>query len=241
MLFLVVFYLVLLISPPVLCLLDRVAIFHLVLLFVGLLGLDHFDQLLEVLRYYCPVTARTLDVDDILLVDVPLLHELSRRWGHLGARKGGRLRGGRLEVLHVLEQDLALGTRALHLGDVEAVVPCELLSARRGVDLSGLRPLSEFLQVRDGDLVVVASALELGGDLDSLGLGEVFGRLRCEARHLLLLGLLRHLLREVALGGQQGNRGVTVSGLGLHELVDDAREGLRGGGHGFGCRFFSRG
>ena len=215
-----------------------------VLLFRGgvillLLGLDHVDQLLEILRHDRAVFASTLDVGDVVLVDVVLLHQLGCRGGHLDLVVRDRRLGSGLRVLHVLEKNLALRSGALDLGDVDPVVTSKLLRARGGIHLGRLGPLSELLEVLDRDLVVCSSALELVRYRDALGLGEVFGRLAREARHLLDLGGLRQLLREVALGGQQGDRGVTVEGLGLHELVDDHREGLRGGRHRYRCRFVS--
>jgi len=44
-----------------------------------LLGLDHVDELLEVLGHDRAFLARALDVDNVLLVDLVLLHELRSR------------------------------------------------------------------------------------------------------------------------------------------------------------------
>jgi len=44
-----------------------------------LLGLDHVDELLEVLGHDRALLARAIDVDDVFLVDLVLLHELRSR------------------------------------------------------------------------------------------------------------------------------------------------------------------
>ena len=198
---------------------------------IALLGLDQLDELLEILGHDGPVLAGALNVRDVVLVDVPLLHELCSRGADLrGVLVLLRLRSG-LQVLDVLEQDLALRTGALDLADVDAVVPSELSRRRRGVRLRLLGALSKLLQVLHRDLVVGSSALEAFRDRDALGLREVFGCLRGEDRDLLLLGLLGELLGQVPLGAQQLDRCVAGRGLGLQELVDDQGEGLRGGRH----------
>ncbi len=218
---------------PVLCLRVRlVLLFRVIRLFVVLLGLDHVDQVLEVLRHDRAFLASTLDVGDVFRVDVVLLHQLRSRGGHLDLVVRDRRLGSRLRVLHILEKNLAVRARAGDLGDVDPVVTSKLLRTRGSVHLGCLGPLSKLLEVLDRDLVVRCSALETVRNHDALGLGEVLRRLAGEERDLLLLGLLRQLLREVALGGEEVDRGVTVGRLGLQELVDDEREGLRGGGHG---------
>ena len=213
-----------------------VLVLRLVRLLVRLLSLEEVDERLKVLRHDSTVLAGTVDVGDVVLVDVVLLHEFGRRGGHLDLVVRDRGLGSGLRVLHVLEKNLALRSGALDLGDVDPVVPCELLRTWGGVHLDCLGSLGKPLEVLDRDLVVRRRALEPVRNRDALRFGEVFGRLAGEARHLLDLGHLRQLLREVALGRQQGDRGVAVDGIGLHELVDDVREGLRGGRHGSrGC------
>ena len=107
--------------------------------------------------------------------------------------------------LHVLEEDLAVVARGGHLGQVNAVVPRVLLCTWGGVHLGLLGSLCKLLQVLDRDLVVCSSALEPFRDLKTLSLSEVFGGLAREARHLLLLGCLCQLLREVPLRSEQGD------------------------------------
>jgi hypothetical protein len=230
MLFLVSFQCANTFPTPVLFL--RVLLFRVVGLVGLLLGLDHVDQFLEVLRHDRAVLAGTIDVGDVVLVDVVLLHQLGRRGGHLDLVFRDRGLGRRLGVLHILEKNLAVRAGALDLGDVDPVVASKLLRARGGAHLLLLGSLGKPLEVLDRDLVVRRRALEPVRNRDALRFGEVLCRLAREARHLLLLGGLRQLLREVALGGEEGDRGVAVDRLGLHELVDDHREGLRGGGHG---------
>lgn len=171
---------------------------------LGLLGLDHVDQLLEVLRYDRPVGASAVDVDDVFLVDLVLLHQLGGSARDLALpRVIVRIGlGGRLQVLDVLEKHLALDTGAGDLGDVKPVVAAELQRAWGRVHLGLLGPLSELLEVLDRDLVVGSRALEAVRYRDPLGLGEVLGCLAGEARDLLLLRLLRQLLREEALAGE---------------------------------------
>lgn len=198
----------------------------------GCLGFAKVDQLLEVLCHDRAALARALDVDNVFLVDVVLLHEFGSTARDLAlavVRLVGL--GGRLQVFDVLEKDLAVNARASDLGDVQPVVAAELLCAGRGVHLGLLGALCKRLQVLDRDLVIIGSAFKPFRNHDALGLGELLGRLAGKEADLLLLRLLRKLLRQVALRGEQGNSGVTVLGLGLHELVDDEEEGLRGGGH----------
>jgi len=217
----------------------RVLVLRVIRLVYVLLSLDHVDQLLEVFRHDRAVLASTLDVGDVVLIDVVLLHQLRCGGGHLDLVVRDRGLGSGLRVLHVLEKNLAVRSRALDLGDVDPVVASKLLRTRGGVHLGCLGSLSEALEVLHRDLVVCSSALEPVRNHDTLGISEVLCRLAGEARCLLLLRLLRQLLREVALGGQEGNRGVTVGRLGLQELVDDEREGLRRGRH--ECRCWCRG
>ena len=222
---------------PVLCLLVLLVLVGVRV--VGLLGLDEVDEFLEVLRHDRAVGARALDFNDVFLVDLVLLHQLGCGARDLALPGVFVVRvglGGRLQVLDVLEKHLAFHSGARHLSDVQPVVATELLRARGGVHLGFLGALSELLEVLDRDLVVGSRALETVRYHDALGLGEVLRRLAGEARDLLLLRLLRQLLREVALGGEEVDRGVAVGRLVLEHLVDDHGEGLRGGRHECCCR-----
>ena len=147
------------------------------------LRLDHVDEFLEVLRHDRAVGARAHDVNDVLLVDLVLLYQLGSSARDLALR-GVVVRvglGGRLQVLDVLEQNLAIGTRALDLSDVQPVVAAELLRAWRGVHLGLLGALSELLEVLDRDLVVGSGALEPVGDDQGLSVSKVLRRLAGEA------------------------------------------------------------
>ena len=194
------------------------------------------NHLREVFREEGAVLARPLDVRDIVLIPVVLLHQLRRRGRDLHLVVGGdggrccRLRDHRLDIL---EKNLAVLAGAGDGLDVDAVVPRELLRTRGGVDLL-LRGLGEGLEVLHRDLVVGSSALEVVRNGDALRFREVLGRLAREPRGLLLLGGLQKFLREETLCGQEEHRGGAVGGLVREHLVDDHREVLRGGRHRFG-------
>lgn len=193
------------------------------------------NHLREVFREEGAVLARPLDVRDVVLIPVVLLHQLRRGGRDLGLvvrGVGGRCGSGH-EILDVLEKNLAVLAGAGDGLDVDAVVPRELLRARGGVDLL-LRGLGEGLEVLHRDLVVGSSALEVVRNGDALRFREVLCRLAREPRGLLLLGGLQKLLREETLCGQEEHRGGAVGGLVREHLVDDHREVLRGGRHRFG-------
>ena len=206
---------------------------------VGLLALclleGFLHHLREVFREEGPVLARPLDVGDVVLVPAVLLHQL-RGGGRdlrlvVGHVRGSRSGGGH-QVLHVLEKNLAVLTCAGDGLDVDAVVPRELLCARGGIDLL-LRGLGKALEVLHRDLVVGSSALEVVRNGDALGFCEVLGRLAGEARDFLLLRGLEELLREKALVREKLDSVSAVAGFRHEELVDDHREVLRRGRHGF--------
>jgi hypothetical protein len=192
-------------------------------------------HLREVFREEGAVLARPLDVRDVVLIPVVLLHQLRRRGRDLDlvvGGDGGRC-GSRDQRLDILEKNLAVLTGAGDGLDVDAVVPRELLRARGSVDLL-LGGLGEGLEVLHRDLVVGSSALEVVRNGDALRFREVLGRLAREPRGLLLLGGLQKFLREETLCGQEEQRGGAVGGLVREHLVDDHREVLRGGRHRFG-------
>ena len=200
------------------------------------------NHLREVFREEGAVLARPLDVRDIVLIPVVLLHQLRRRGRDLGLVVGGvggrcRRRDHRLDIL---EKDLALRTRAGHLFDVDPVVPRELLRARGSVDLL-LGGLSKDLEVLHRDLVVGSSALEVVRNDETLGLREVFGGAAREARDLLLLGCLEELLGEKTLVREKLESVGAVSGFRHEKLVDDLGEDCRGGRHCFRFGWFRRG
>ena len=195
--------------------------------------LDIFDELLEVLGDDGTILAAASDVSvfDVLFLDLPLLAELSSTGRELQTDTllGCGSRG--LEVLHILQQNLALRTGAHDLGDVDAVVARELLSSRRGIDLSLLRTLRELLEILDANLVTVGSALETIRHLNTLRIRKLFRCLAREARDHFNLGGLGELLGQEGLLREELDSSVPISGLVLQELVDDGGEGLRRGRH----------
>jgi len=191
------------------------------------------NQLLEVLCLDRTVLTTTDDprILDVALLDPMLLAELSSTGGdlHLGVLLG---RGGRrLEVFDILEQDLALRTGAGHFADVDAVVPRELLSRRRGVDLALLGSLRKLLKILHADLIAVGSTLEVIRHNDPLGLRKLLRGLASEAGDLLNLRGLHELLRQQGLAIEELEGRLAIARLVLEELVDDRGEGLRRGSH----------
>ena len=192
-------------------------------------------HLREVFREEGSVLSRPLDVGDVVLIPAVLLHQLRGGgrdlnlvvWGFLSGRSGGGH-----QVLHVFEKNLAVLAGTDTCLNVDAVVPRELLCARGGKNFL-LRWLGEGFKVLHRDLVIGSSALEVVRNGDALGFCEVLGRLAGEARDFLLLRGLEELLREKALVREELDSVSAVAGFRHEELVDDHREVLRRGRHGF--------
>ena len=207
---------------------------HVRVVLVRVLGvLDLLDELVEILGDDGAILAAASDlrVLDVLLLDLPPLADLGGAGRELqtGALLGSGSR--RLEVLHILEHDLALHSGAGHLADVDPVVPRELLSRRRGIHLGLLGSLREQLKILHADLVAIRGALESLGNLDTLSLRKLFRSLAGEAGDLLDLRRLSELLRQERLLREQLDGCVTIGRLMLQKQVDDRREGVSRGGH----------
>ena len=205
-----------------------------------LIGPDLLDELVEVLLQDGSFLTGTLDtglVQVSLVYLVPITRKLGQHLAGATAELHGVIRDvwriGRFESLDVLEENLAVRPRASDLGDVQAHGAAELHSRWGGVYLDFLGALSEKLDIFLRDLVVFGRTFEALGDFKPDVRGVVRGLLGCELGSLLHLGGFRKLLRQEALGGQEGHGLLDFKAVGLSEQLEDLGEGRSGGCHGF--------